>query len=750
MLSLFLILSGLGRLTTAVHDSETPLIQITVPWKIGTNSSDDAVSGNHVAYAIKIDGKIYTFHLKKQSFLDPHFLVYSYNKSGTLYPDSSFIKSHCFYQGYAAEVPKSVVTLSTCSGLRGLLKLENVSYGIEPLGSAATYEHMLHRIKNNKISFPPLQETYPMTELVDKSFRIFVKSEKNSDALTKRILKMQIVMDKALYNYMGSEVAVATEKVVHIFSLINTMFSQLKMTVMLTSLEIWSDQNKISSNGDADEVLQRFVSWKEKFLFQRSHDMAFLLIYRDHQNYVGATYHGMACDPKFAAGIALYPKTITLDAFSIVMVQLLGINLGLTYDDIYNCYCPGTTCIMNPQAIRSHGVKFFSSCSVNEFKHVVSQPQFECLQNQTVSKVVYQEKSSTCGNQVLEQFEECDCGSVEECSHKKCCHPENCTLIGNAECGSGICCDKKTCEIIGRGTICRESKDPCDFTEYCNGISEFCVPDTKAFDLEPCNNKTAFCYGGTCRDPDVQCLELFGKFARGSTYLCTQEVNFQSDDYGNCNRGRCNYKQIHCGKMVCHWTHSQIVPSTTYDIQYTFLGGHVCMSAFIRNRSVSVANDRTYAVDGTICDEQKYCSRGACLFVSDYPGKNRCISETKCQGHGICNNFLNCQCDAGYAPPTCEPTSSSPGGSVDDGFWTVESKNTYSFIKRRAAAPRKNGLLISFYVFLPFLILTAVIALKWNKIKRSWKREETVSEGSISEDSSSNSIQSHVELKNSE
>lgn len=66
-------------------------------------------------------------------------------------------------------------------------------------------------------------------------------------------------------------------------------------------------------------------------------------------------------------------------------------------------------------------------------------------------------------------------------------------------------------QIIGRGTICRESKDPCDFTEYCNGISEFCVPDTKAFDLEPCNNKTAFCYEGTCRDPDVQCLELFGK-----------------------------------------------------------------------------------------------------------------------------------------------------------------------------------------------------------------------------------------------
>lgn len=56
------------------------------------------------------------------------------------------------------------------------------------------------------------------------------------------------------------------------------MFSQLKVTVKLTSLELWSDQNKISTNGDADEVLQRFVSWKEKSLFQRSRDMAYLLM----------------------------------------------------------------------------------------------------------------------------------------------------------------------------------------------------------------------------------------------------------------------------------------------------------------------------------------------------------------------------------------------------------------------------------------------------------------------------------------
>lgn len=56
------------------------------------------------------------------------------------------------------------------------------------------------------------------------------------------------------------------------------MFSQLKMTIILPSLELWSDENKISTNGDAGDVLQRFLSWKQKFVFQKSNIMAYLLM----------------------------------------------------------------------------------------------------------------------------------------------------------------------------------------------------------------------------------------------------------------------------------------------------------------------------------------------------------------------------------------------------------------------------------------------------------------------------------------
>ncbi|XP_060038197.1 A disintegrin and metallopeptidase domain 3-like isoform X2 [Erinaceus europaeus] len=698
-----------------------------------------------VSYAIKIDRVTYTFHLEKQSFLDPYFHVYSYSKSGLLLQDSSPVRAHCFYQGYVIEIPKSVVTLSACSGLRGLLQLDNVTYGIEPLEATTTYEHMIYRIDNNKIDFPPLKENHFSTQRVDPSYKILVKSEKNADIKQlKRFMRVQIIMDKALFDYMGSEVTLAAEKIAHIFSLINTMFSQLNVIVILTSLEIWSDKNKILVDGDADTILQRFVSWKEKHLMQRSQDMAYLLIFRDHPNHVGVTFHGKVCDPKFAAGIALYPKMINLEAFSLIMAQLFGVNLGLAYENINNCHCPTSPCIMSPEAIHSHGAKFFSSCSMDEFKHIISQPELECLKKQTVPNVVFRGKYELCGNGILEPLEQCDCGTVKTCTHAKCCYPQNCTLIGYSECGSGKCCNSRTCRLYERGHLCRRSTDPCDFPEHCNGTSEFCVPNVKAADLQPCNNNTDFCFGGICKSLDKQCVDLFGKYARSSSHLCVNEVNFHGDIFGNCMRMPCNFDNVMCGKLVCHWTHTVLASAEGLDIQYTYRGESICMSGVLRNQSfVLPTEDKTYVSSGTRCESDMFCLHGKCISTSQYVNKVDCDGQTKCNGHGVCNSNLNCQCDVGYAPPECEPAPSAPGGSIDDGFWLIQTK-TSEMLKNQRPTHHKNGLLISFYIFLPFLILITIIALKMNIIQRFWKKEKIVNEESLSEDSNSNNQESYI------
>ena len=54
--------------------------------------------------------------------------------------------------------------------------------------------------------------------------------------------------------------------------------------------------------------------------------------------------------------------------------------------------------------------------------------------------------------------------------------------------------------------------------------------------------------------------------------------------------------------LDCHWTHSAIVSRNDIDVQYTYLGGHICMSANLRTRRYP---DPTVAANGSMCDENK-------------------------------------------------------------------------------------------------------------------------------------------------
>lgn len=46
-----------------------------------------------------------------------------------------------------------------------------------------------------------------------------------------------------------------------------------------------------------------------------------------------------------------------------------------------------------------------------------------------------------CGNQIVEEDEECDCGTSEECLNDPCCDSITCKLKTEAQCAAGMCCD---------------------------------------------------------------------------------------------------------------------------------------------------------------------------------------------------------------------------------------------------------------------------------------------------------------------
>ncbi|KAF6083637.1 ADAM metallopeptidase domain 18 [Phyllostomus discolor] len=174
MLLLLALLAELGKLH-ANMGSEGIFLHLTVPQKMRSNESEGAKK--KVVYIITIDEKPYTLHLTKHSFLSKNFLVYTFNETGSLHTDSSYSKIHCYYQGYIADFPNSFATLSICSGLRGFLQFENISYGIEPLESSARYEHIIYQVKNGNPDIPMLAENYSNIWQKDQTYKVYLSSQ---------------------------------------------------------------------------------------------------------------------------------------------------------------------------------------------------------------------------------------------------------------------------------------------------------------------------------------------------------------------------------------------------------------------------------------------------------------------------------------------------------------------------------------------------------------------------------------------
>ncbi|XP_032304760.1 disintegrin and metalloproteinase domain-containing protein 32-like isoform X3 [Coturnix japonica] len=696
------------------------LAQITTPLQLPPNETG---LSDTLSYVLAVEGKPYTIHLKKHLFIPDDFRIYMSDETGSSVSDSSYIKGDCYYHGSIEGVPGSAVTLSICAGLRGLLQFHNVSYGIEPLGSSPTFEHLVYRMNSENAAGSLFTQNH------SRAAGWGLQEPPLVAVQLPKYIEVHVVLDKALYNYLGSNQRAVTQKMVQVFNLVNKIFKPLNMTVVLSSLELWVQQNKIPTDGAADELLQQFLQWKQLHLALQPHDVACLFVYRDQADFAIATSPSTLCRSDASGAVAVLQPAVTLESFSVLLAQLVGRSLGMGFDDNRGCHCPTHTCVMESAALHRSGAKTFSSCSAADLEQFLQQnPNCPFLRALWVHP---NPKVAICGNGVVEHSEQCDCGGDVVCAKDACC-TRQCKLKPGSMCSLGLCCEK--CQFKAPNTLCRPAADTqCDLPEFCNGSSASCPTDVYVQDGHSCEHDTGYCYHGRCQSAELQCRRIYGRGAKNAPLACYEEINSHQDRFGHCSNHQlngyqpCSWLNLGCGKLVC--TYPNRVPFTRFkgSIIYAQVQEHLCVS-FDGMYSPS-EEDPLLVKDGTKCGDGKVCMNGTCQphSILNYD----CNVQKKCSGHGVCNNKKNCHCHPGWSPPYCRVKGSAVGGSTDSGQWrrdinSLAPENTI-----------KNVLLLTFCLLIPILICIIILIMKWNQLMRRCAGSEAASYASTEYDTSS-------------
>ncbi|KAJ8787834.1 hypothetical protein J1605_022693 [Eschrichtius robustus] len=103
-----------------------------------------------VSYLLNPMGRNYVLSLRPNRLLLPSRLrVFSFEEERDLLQDHPYLPRDCNYMGFVEGSQESEATLSTClGGLRGILKMDDWVFQIEPIKDASSFEYIFYLLKD--------------------------------------------------------------------------------------------------------------------------------------------------------------------------------------------------------------------------------------------------------------------------------------------------------------------------------------------------------------------------------------------------------------------------------------------------------------------------------------------------------------------------------------------------------------------------------------------------------------------------
>ncbi|KAG8231291.1 hypothetical protein J437_LFUL006947 [Ladona fulva] len=243
----------------------------------------------------------------------------------------------------------------------------------------------------------------------------------------------------------------SSNQIMIVLNLLFQYFRTLNTRVSVIYIETWMSANQasIEKSQDISRALLNFNDYTSRKLFKVDKDTTQLLT---GETFAGGE-SGMAvpetvCTQK-SVGISVDINTYEPHLLAGTMAHMIGHNIGMGHDDgREECFCRDWHgCIMAQSIVGLENVQpyKFSECSRADYIDALRIGHGMCLLNKPNEAILLLSEvpvQRTCGNSIVEDGEECDCGTIHECHElDPCCDPITCKLTKEAECASGPCCN---------------------------------------------------------------------------------------------------------------------------------------------------------------------------------------------------------------------------------------------------------------------------------------------------------------------